>query len=96
MRRIAVSGATGFIGRHVIAESHKHDVEAVYVARSGRLNFPPIPNGRWVHLDLGQPPVNGLELLGDPDVLIHLAWGDFRTTSRFIILKPRRRGTMPS
>jgi nucleoside-diphosphate-sugar epimerase len=31
-------------------------------------------NVRWVTLDIGRPPEKCFEVLGEPDVLIHLAW----------------------
>lgn len=71
--KIALTGATGFIGRHVLAElaNRSHDVVAVSRRASAQ---PPIRNGRWVQMDLNSPPSDCSKALGRPDVLIHLAW----------------------
>jgi nucleoside-diphosphate-sugar epimerase len=70
--RIAVSGATGFIGRHVLAELALRDVDVVAISRAA-----PAPRERlrWVQMDVNSPPVDAFEQLGRPDGLIHLAWG---------------------
>ncbi len=73
--KVALTGASGFIGRHVLAELNTHeDVEVVAVTRLLRDNLAEIRNGRWVQLDISHPPTNAYEALGSPDVLIHLAW----------------------
>jgi len=75
MIKVALTGATGFIGQHVLAELNSHDgVEVIAVARELRELHPKINNGRWVHMDISQPPANAYEVLGCPDLLIHLAW----------------------
>ncbi len=75
MIKVALTGATGFIGRHVLAEINSHDgVEVIAVARELREGCPEISNGRWVHMDISKPPANAFEALGCPDILIHLAW----------------------
>lgn len=72
--KIAVTGAAGFIGRHVLTELEKHPVEVVAVdrdvanlARSGS-------KFEVVQMDLASPLANAYSGLGRPDVLIHLAW----------------------
>jgi nucleoside-diphosphate-sugar epimerase len=73
--RIAVTGAAGFIGRHVLAELSKHPVDVVAVVRKdGPAGLPPGPE--IFPLELQNPPDNTFDLLGRPDVLIHLAWGN--------------------
>ena len=72
--KIAVTGATGFIGRHVITELLKHNVEiiATYHVKknverhSSRLS--------WLPLDISKPSDNIFSKIGRPDVLIHLSW----------------------
>lgn len=72
--KIAVTGASGFIGRHVLAELSKQQIEVVAIVRpSSRKSFPP-SNHRVIELDLHRAPSNTFEIIGRPDVLIHLAW----------------------
>lgn len=70
--KIAVTGATGFIGRHVVAELEARSISAVIVDRS------PAPTGREPHqvvrMDVHSPPDDPFHELSSPDCLIHLAW----------------------
>jgi nucleoside-diphosphate-sugar epimerase len=72
--RLAVTGARGFIGRHVLAELSRRDVEVIATERPGSTNARPDANVRWVSLDLANPPQNAFAALHSPDVLLHLAW----------------------
>jgi nucleoside-diphosphate-sugar epimerase len=69
--KIAVTGATGFIGEHVV---HRLALEKVEIVRSGRSANATGP-GVYVTLPLENSSVDVFERLGRPDVLIHLAWG---------------------
>ena len=71
--RIAVTGATGFIGRHVLPELARGPYEVVAVSRRPG-GQPPISNGRWVEMDISDPPADCHAALGSPEILIHLAW----------------------
>lgn len=71
--KIAVTGATGFVGRYVLAELAKHKVEVIAVTRKGN-KLQTSANTHWIHLDIAKPPANAFEILGKPDVLVHLAW----------------------
>lgn len=73
--KIAVTGATGFIGRHVINELASRDIEVIAVLRPGVSPVPNLPSTRMVQLDIQDAPANALEILGHPEGLIHLAWG---------------------
>ena len=72
--RIAVTGATGFIGRHVLAELETRLVESVAVLRPFTRKKIEYSNCNIIHIDLHNPPPNAFDLMGCPDVLIHLAW----------------------
>jgi dTDP-6-deoxy-L-talose 4-dehydrogenase (NAD+) len=73
--KVAVTGATGFIGRHVLRElSRREGVEVVAVSRRAPdLGELPI-SVTHVLMDVTIPTTQDLENLGYPDVLIHLAW----------------------
>ncbi len=70
--RVLVTGASGFIGRFVIAELVRSGVEAIATARRARSD---IADVRWIEADLLKPGVSS-ELLqaAAPTHLIHLAW----------------------
>lgn len=72
--KVAVTGATGFIGRHVVSELAGHAVEVVAVVRPSSTRNLTLPVGTVVSLDLHDAPANAFERMGCPDVLIHLAW----------------------
>jgi nucleoside-diphosphate-sugar epimerase len=92
--KVAVTGATGFVGRHVLQELVKRGVDIV--AASG-------PRGsrdrgmaaavRSVELDLAAPPDDAFAALGEPDVVIHLAWAglpNYRSLNHFAVELPRQ------
>jgi dTDP-6-deoxy-L-talose 4-dehydrogenase (NAD+) len=74
-RRVLVTGAGGFIGRHVLEELSRHSVDVIAVVRNkGKRNL--VAQGfKVLQFDLANPPDNAFEFLGRPDVLIHLSWG---------------------
>ena len=69
--KIAVTGATGFIGRHVLNALTRHDVEVTAIMR----NIAALPCASVVQLDIQVAPSDAFDLIGRPDALIHLAWG---------------------
>lgn len=72
--KIAVTGASGFIGRHVLAELTSLDIYVTASVRPGTSpNFGPL-TPLVIELDIHNPPANSFDLLGRPDALIHLAW----------------------
>lgn len=73
--RIAVVGASGFVGRYVLDRlSLMADAEVVATSRRG-ISPTPSPEGiEWIALDLAAPGEYLFDRLGKPDVLIHLAW----------------------
>ena len=74
--RIAITGATGFIGGHVLDELSKWDVDIVAVVRHASGCTPPVSaRMEVVRFDLHDPPCDAFLKMGRPDVLMHLAWG---------------------
>lgn len=73
--RIAVTGATGFIGRHVLAELSTRCVEVVAVPRQATNAIMPRPGMTVLPLEMKNVDAGSFDLLGRPDALIHLAWG---------------------
>jgi nucleoside-diphosphate-sugar epimerase len=72
--KVAVTGATGFVGRHVVAELEQRFISPTLICSPTSK----LPYGFAKHtivpIDLKNAPENAFELMGHPDVLIHLAW----------------------
>jgi len=78
--RIAVTGASGFLGRHVLDELSHHDVDVVALlhAREGAGAANEARHGGRVpplSHDLRETGNKLFAAMGRPDALIHLAWG---------------------
>ncbi len=73
--KVAVTGASGFIGQHVLRElSSREGVEVIASSRTNLVRSV-LPNGvRHVLLDIARPSPDDYDRLGRPDVLVHLAW----------------------
>ena len=73
--RIAVTGASGFIGRHVLAELLRHDgLQVVATTRDTRKLQGLDARITACALDIAAPPPDPWAHLQHPDVLLHLAW----------------------
>lgn len=72
--KVAVTGASGFIGRAVLAELSRRGIGAVACARAN-LDAIAVLGHQAVAMDLHNAPADAFDRLGRPDVLIHLAWG---------------------
>jgi nucleoside-diphosphate-sugar epimerase len=72
--KIAVTGASGFIGRHVLTSLLKHQIEVTAVTRDATQLADLIQYVRIIEMDIAHPADDYFERLGCPDVLIHLAW----------------------
>lgn len=73
--KIAISGASGFIGQYVLRELQSRGVKSVALSRSFACDSSPSATVKWVMLDVANPPSNPFKAMDEPDVLVHLAWG---------------------
>jgi len=70
--RVAVTGASGFLGRHVVRELLTRDIEVVAISRRPD---PPMTNAMVpLAMDIGDAGTDPFARMGHPDVLLHLAW----------------------
>src|SRR5690242_6516407 len=69
---LVVTGASGFIGAHVRRELDRRGVAATFIQRGRRDDG---SANDAVPLDLSALPSDLPRALGNPDTLIHLAWG---------------------
>lgn len=76
--KVAVTGASGFIGRYVLKELIKRRVQVVAVTRRADNLSDFASEVSVVELDIANPPENSFIQMGSPDVLIHLAWDGLR------------------
>lgn len=72
--KVALTGANGFIGQHILAELESRSVATTVVLRPSSVAYPSVAKHAATRMDLQNPPPNAFELMGSPDVLIHLAW----------------------
>lgn len=72
--KICVSGATGFLGSYVVKNLLKEDVHLSCIVRGSHKNLP-IDKIDLYKIDIEDASANIYEQLGNPDVLINLAWG---------------------
>jgi nucleoside-diphosphate-sugar epimerase len=72
MAKIAVTGASGFLGRHVLAALS--NTEVVAHSRTPRPALAETDQLRWTCFDLADAPSDAFDRLGRPDIVIHLAW----------------------
>lgn len=72
--KVAVTGASGFVGRYVLTEltRRSHGIVAVTRDAARAADWP--KSAHVVEMDIGQPSPDPFDRLGRPDVLIHLAW----------------------
>lgn len=83
---VAVTGATGFIGRYVLRELARRGVSTVATTRGPVPESVEFASVKWVSCNVRDARPDLFEMLGRPDVLIHLAWGglpNYRSRSHF-------------
>ena len=73
--KIAITGATGFIGQHVRKALAKTNHAVVLVARRSEKAGEITARESIVAADLHQERTDWFELFGKPDAVLHLAWG---------------------
>ena len=92
--KVAVTGAGGFIGRHVLVELVRRGVDVIATQRSRAVpERTAAANVRWVPLDIANPPEDCFAALQRPDVLLHLAWDglpNYRSLHHFETELPRQ------
>ena len=72
--KIAVTGATGFIGKYVLAELSRYPVEVIALVRDISTAQLTDFSGKVTQCDLAQFSNQIFEEIDRPDSLIHLAW----------------------
>lgn len=72
--KIAVTGASGFIGKYVLKNLLEHEVDIVAVTRDASRLEGIAETVHIVEMDVAHPTSNCFEQMGRPDILIHLAW----------------------
>lgn len=73
--KIVITGATGFIGRHVRNALGQTDHKVSLVVRDPQRVGKKSANEEIIVADLGQARTDWFELFGEPDAVLHLAWG---------------------
>jgi nucleoside-diphosphate-sugar epimerase len=71
--KVAVTGATGFIGRHLLREFESRGIAVVAAGHSAG-DWPSSGFHRVVRHDIRTLETDPYRMLGSPDVLVHLAW----------------------
>jgi dTDP-6-deoxy-L-talose 4-dehydrogenase (NAD+) len=72
---VAVTGAAGFVGRHVVRRLEERGISPTLVLRPGSGAPANVSGHREVRMDIADAPPDTFARLGEPDVVIHLAWG---------------------
>jgi nucleoside-diphosphate-sugar epimerase len=71
---VALTGASGFIGRHVVAVLKRRSISPIAVLRPSSEVPTHLSDLRIARIDIASPPENSFDVMGRPNSLIHLAW----------------------
>lgn len=78
--KLAVTGASGFVGRHVLRAlvvqnlQLAQPVQIIATFRTRRYDLPKLPFVRWKQFDLANDVRHACEILENPNLILHLAW----------------------
>ena len=74
--KVLVTGATGFVGRHLVSRllSSGHEITAMSRDATKLACMPWVKKVKFISFDLQNPDFNPVESAPVPDILIHLAW----------------------
>jgi len=74
--KVLLTGATGFVGRHVVASllEHGHTVAAVGRHESKGRQFSWFDRVQFIRCDVHRPIEGVADFFGRPDAVMHLAW----------------------
>jgi nucleoside-diphosphate-sugar epimerase len=86
--KILVSGATGFIGRHVVSRlvNDGHSVSVILRSSENKLNSALLKGLDQVYFDFQQYGSAPIDKNEPPDVVVHLAWSGLPNYSSFLHL----------
>jgi nucleoside-diphosphate-sugar epimerase len=92
--KVALTGASGFVGQHVLRElARRPDVTVVAASRHGMGAAATAGDVEYVQIDLASPKGDEFDRLGRPDVVMHLAWAglpDYLSLHHFETELPRQ------
>ena len=74
--RILVTGATGFIGKHIVQwlVNHGYNVVATGTSNEKAKQMEWIDDVQFIPCDIFTREIEGYQQFGKPDLLIHCAW----------------------
>jgi len=90
--KVAVTGATGFIGRHVVPGLLARGLRVVATTRAAERDYAQNRNLTTVPMDVADAG-DAFVRLGEPDVLLHLAWGglpNYQSSDHLEVELPRQ------
>ena len=78
MMKVIVTGASGFIGKSLIKELYKHDIEVIAIVRN-RNKIPELVDSiKIIEMDLSHPTSEFFDIIEPSVSLVHLAWNGLK------------------